>query len=348
MNITFLLLIRIIRFLAGTQGKILAICLLEHIGDIVAAEPIARYARRTYPKAEIVWCIRRPYRELVQFNPNIDRVLVLECLAEWIVLKRLRLFDQVLELHMNLRGCSICKRQLIKTAGNTEITPANFLFFGNLLSMMCQTAGIPILNENPRLYLPVHVARKVDQLILPEHFAVIHASANSGERNWDTDRWFALVDRMVNELKFPVVEVGLAPVIRDGPIAQYRSVCGELSLLETAEVIRRADLFIGVDSGPAHFAHAVETYGIVLIGRVSVFDRYMPYAGNYSDSSNAEVIYANGPASIIPIEAVMQGILRRLRLPSHSLTVRSPHREHVTSRLPEGSTSLENHPLRNP
>ena len=59
------------RFVAGAIGllarvrwardrrPVLAIALLEHIGDIVAAEPIARLARATYPGHRVFWITPR-------------------------------------------------------------------------------------------------------------------------------------------------------------------------------------------------------------------------------------------------------------------------------------------------
>ena len=110
----------------------------------------------------------------------------------------------------------------------------------------------------------------------------------------------------------PILEVGAAPVITgfDGDV--FRSLSGRLSLLETAEVIRRAVLFVGVDSGPAHLANAVGTAGVILLGRLGEFQRYLPYSGGYADGSNAELLYASGPAAELSVDSVMAALLRRL------------------------------------
>jgi ADP-heptose:LPS heptosyltransferase len=77
-----------------------------------------------------------------------------------------------------------------------------------------------------------------------------------------------------------------------------------LSILETAEVIRRASLFIGVDSGPAHMANAMGTPGVVLLGRYEAFDQYMPYTGRFAREEAARVIQWPEPAREIPVDHV--------------------------------------------
>src|SRR5215216_1755308 len=66
----------------ASDRKFIAIAQIEHLGEIVACEPIARYVRQQYPDAHIVWSVRKPYRELIDNNPRIDESLVVHCLTE--------------------------------------------------------------------------------------------------------------------------------------------------------------------------------------------------------------------------------------------------------------------------
>jgi heptosyltransferase III len=77
-------------------------------------------------------------------------------------------------------------------------------------------------------------------------------------------------------------------------------------------VIRRAAVFVGVDSGPAHLANAVGTYGIILLGHYRAYTRYMPYSGAYGDGRNARVLHNDGPASALPVARVLEALAPRL------------------------------------
>jgi heptosyltransferase-3 len=74
------------------------------------------------------------------------------------------------------------------------------------------------------------------------------------------------------------------------------NLCGQLSILETAEVIRRADYFIGLDSGPSHLGNATGTFGIILMGALTTFPSYNPYSGGYGRQENARLVRKEGLA----------------------------------------------------
>ena len=296
---------------AEPRRRLVLVGLVEHFGDIVAAEPVARYLRRRDPESRIVWAVDGRYRELIDSNPHIDEALTVGCLTEWIHLARSGAFDEIVDLQIHGRFCEQCCITLERPPDRRAITLANYYEHGCLLSAFCSVGGLPELTEAPRLYIPDRVRARVDTLDLPEHFVVIHGRSNQEARNWTAEGWQGLAERLPRERGAAVVEVGLRPVIAS-PHAGYRSLCGQLSLLETAEVIRRADLFIGIDSGPAHLANAAGTAGVVLLGEYGPFRRYLPYSGGYADGSRATILYGDGPASTLHVDRVLHAVYGRL------------------------------------
>jgi len=295
----------------GDQRELVGILLLEHFGDIIACEPIVRHVRTLKPNAFIVWGVRGAYRELIESNPLIDETMVLHCLSERLWLARAGLFDQVIDLHLPGRYCSLCRTPAKKTVGCGNITLDNFYAFGGILSAFAQSAGFPPMVEQPRVYLDSVVRARIDALSLPQEFVAIHAISNHSTKDWQPGKWRELIERLHGSCGMCVIELGLVSALENPPDASsYRNLCGKLSLLETAEVIRRASLFVGIDSGPAHFANALGTYGILLLGRHLGFDRYMPFSRPYMDGANCELMYADGLVSEISVERVLEAILR--------------------------------------
>ncbi len=82
--------------------------LIEHFGDIVACEPVARYLRAKYPTAHISWAVQQSYRALVDSNPNIDETIIMFCLTDWIRLYKHGGYDLAFDLHVNYRVCPHC------------------------------------------------------------------------------------------------------------------------------------------------------------------------------------------------------------------------------------------------
>jgi ADP-heptose:LPS heptosyltransferase len=83
-------------------------------------------------------------------------------------------------------------------------------------------------------------------------------------KDWGVEKWSALLDRMSD--KFPehaLVFVGAGDDYPDSEKAGLKwkgdklNLCGKFTPRETAAIIQHAELFIGPDSGPMHFAAAL-------------------------------------------------------------------------------------------
>ena len=275
--------------------------LIEHFGDIVACEPVARHLKQRHGR--VAWAVRPAYREIVDAHPDVDVTIECETLSEWTHLRpSLR---HPVDLHINRRWCDPTGNEFRKDDYGSGIDRTNYYDHGNLLAIACKGAGLPVLTEGPRVYsTPADVAA-VDRLELPERFVVVHCKSNQEKRDWSAEKWRELVAK----LNLPTIEVGLQSVL-GGEIGR---LCGRLSILQTAELIGRAQLFIGIDSGPAHLANAAGTPGVILLGHYNHYRRYLPYSGGYGDGSNATVIHHDGPAADIAVETVLAAAEGRLR-----------------------------------
>ncbi len=293
------------------ERPIVAVMLLENMGDIVACEPVVRYLKEQNPDSFIVWGVKKAYRELIDGNPLIDLTVPVHCLSGRLLLMNSGLFDEVVDLHFFDRYCSLCRRPVKKDHGSSGINLGNYFHYGSLLSAMAQSAGLPSLEEGPKVYIPQHSSEAVDALGLPGEFIVINCTSNADEKGWPKEKWEYLLGEIKKRCSLPVVEVGLKPFI-DRSTGSYFSLCGKLSILESAEVIRRARLFIGIDSGPAHLANAVNTHGIVLMGSYLGFKRYQPFSGFYNCGEHAEIIYSEGSAAEITVERVLAAVEKML------------------------------------
>jgi ADP-heptose:LPS heptosyltransferase len=260
-----------------------------------------------------MWCLRAPYRELVEHNSFVDKVIIVGCLTEWIWLRRSHVLGEIVDLHPRGRLCQRCEVPLNKAEGDPKLSINNYFNFGSLLEALSRSAGLYDLKLTaPRLYMPASTIKLVDSLDLPERFIVFHARSNEVVKDWSDEKWLALLELIRKEHEILTIEVGLAPAFRSGS-PRYRSLCGQTSLLELGEVLRRATLFIGIDSGPAHLANAVGTPGVVLLGHYLSFQRYLPYSGGYADGTLAKLIYADGPVSSVPVSEVYAAVTRLLQ-----------------------------------
>ncbi|WP_428659048.1 glycosyltransferase family 9 protein [Runella sp.] len=277
------------------RKKLVAILRTEHFGDIVAAEPIARQVRALTPNAYIVWIVRPVFKELVERHPEIDKVWAQPSVLRRKLVCESGVFDRVHNLEFWQSNRDPISEHVHKNqvAAQKDITVFNYFEKGNLLTIFQQCAELPIVDDAPRVYIDDADRAQVDTLGLPEKLIVIHCSSNYPTKDWSVENWHKLVNWLMLEKGYYVAEIGLKNVINTTN-SHYLNLCGQFSILQTAEIIRRAQFFIGIDSGPAHLANAVGTYGILLFGRLNNFDSYMPYSGNYQNGKNALFIREPG------------------------------------------------------
>ncbi|MEY4929929.1 MAG: hypothetical protein RI909_653, partial [Bacteroidota bacterium] len=81
------------------------------IGDIVLTTPVIRALKTQLEDAEIHYATKAQYKSILEFNPYIDKLFLLEkSLSELITPLKREKYDYVIDLHHNLRT------QIIKTA----------------------------------------------------------------------------------------------------------------------------------------------------------------------------------------------------------------------------------------
>jgi heptosyltransferase-1 len=113
---------------------------------------------------------------------------------------------------------------------------------------------------------------------------VVGVGASKAPNRWIEPRFGELAARLARELALPVVLTGgadertsaahsIAAAIestggaeRAGGAARVRDLVGRTSLLQLLELLRRARLFIGCDTGPMHLAAAAGTRVLALFG----------------------------------------------------------------------------------
>ncbi len=295
------------------RRELIVVTLIEHFGDIVACEPVVGHLRKNHRRPWLVWVCTPRYAELVRHHPGIDFVATVPCLTSWIIARRFSLGHRHVDLHLNGRSCPVCRRALANHA-NPSVTMANYYDLGSLQEAFTLAAGLPSLNEQPTIHFPGNIDAKLASLGLPRDYVVVHAKSNEAERDWPLDRWPELARKISGKFGLAVIEIGLVSVLTQKSEAKFTNLCGQLSLLETARVIQQARIFIGIDSGPAQLANAVQCPGIILLGKYRTFSNQMPYSGFYRNGG-ATILRTNGGLDLIPVSEITAAVGRSLAHP---------------------------------
>ena len=87
------------------MAKKILIIRFSAIGDIVLTSPIFRCIKEQIPNAEVHFCTKPQYSELVEYNPHIDKVhYVKDSISDLIKELRKEKFDFIADLHNSLRS----------------------------------------------------------------------------------------------------------------------------------------------------------------------------------------------------------------------------------------------------
>ncbi|MHA8107266.1 glycosyltransferase family 9 protein [Aquirufa sp. 5-AUSEE-100C1] len=298
------------------QQPVIGILLAEHLGDIVAAEPIIGELRLKHPKAKIVWIVKASFRSLLENHPQIDVVIDEHSILNSIWLTQHSPFNQFYNLHLsNLRFDSYFHRELINPkADQLDLTMHNYYHRGNLLKGVFDMCEIPYVeSKQPHLYLG-----NDDSLQLPQNYWVIHRKSNGAEREWVDENWHTLIQRILDQYDVTLIEIGISDGLAiDHP--KFISYVGKTSLVSMAKIIQGAKFFIGIDSGPTHIANAFEIPGLILLGDYKDFKNHMPYSGAYENGRAKIYHYPNGLSTEIPFETVWELLSQLKPIPTTQL-----------------------------
>lgn len=278
------------------------IVLIEHLGDIVACEPVSRRIRRLYPDARLTWVTKKAYADVVRFNPHIDEVKTINSIYEWSQLKAsLDSEIIIIDLHFSMRYCSESGYYVFND-NEPAITDDNYYLHGSLLESFTLSARLDKLTDAPQFHFAPD-EQIIEMPDLPEKYVTIHCQSAEDARDWEQNKWIELV-RQLNTREMTVVELGLKPTLNlVGP--HYRD-CTDIHAIQTvAKIIQQSDHFIGIDSALAHIANACEIPSVILLGQYRNFKTYLPYTGYLSRHKDEMIIQHHAPAKEIAVEQVI-------------------------------------------
>lgn len=270
-------------------------------GDVVLTIPLAEALRRASPRAHIAALTIPAAAELLANHPAISEIIRYDkrgsqrglsgasALAQ---LLREKHFDAALIPHRSLRSAAICARAGIPmrvgftTSAGRLLLTHRVPYEGTSHEVqrnLSLALPLGVRHEGaclPSLYPSMADVEAVDAL-LKGWRGVRGASgewvALAPGSIWNTKRWpqerFADVARRLTTVGIAVVLVGgradeelCRQIALSAPSDRVLNAAGRLSLLQSAELIRRCTMLISNDSAPAHLAMAVRVPVIVIFG----------------------------------------------------------------------------------
>ncbi|MGE5472287.1 MAG: glycosyltransferase family 9 protein [Bacteroidota bacterium] len=282
--------------LTAPPRKILLVC-TQRIGDVLLSTPLARSLKAAWPAAQVDYLVLPGTQGILEGNPDIGEVLSFpqrvnlpQKLAQ--IRQIWRRYDLSVAAIPSDRARLFAWAAAPKTVGFTTADEASWLKrhwldlavpFDNLdthtVSMglrLAEAIGIPALSQvrTPAL-APARWQKRRQELGLTGigNYAVIHPNPKFRYKMWESDKWVAFVS-WLRQQGLEVLLTGSGDPAEAAYVEEIaarvpegcRCLAGQLSLAETAELLRPARLFVGPDTAVTHLAAATGIPTLALFG----------------------------------------------------------------------------------
>ncbi len=313
---------------------------LSAIGDIVMASPLIDALQQRYPEAEISWLVQPESASLLRSNPQLTQVHVWDKSA-WSKLRKAggyaELFKTFRAFRRELRGCEFdlvldCQG-LLKSGFLAWITGAKRrIGLGSkegsqwLMTEVIERGGDQDLIGSEYRHLAAHlgcdtssftmrlavddaaISNAADAIKGLQKIAVISPFTTRPQKHWFNDAWIELTG-LLNTQGYTVVMLGgpgdaeAAQLIAEE--TDLTNLVGQTNLPTAVEIIGRAALQIGVDTGLTHMGIAQQ------IPVVALFGSTRPYLK--TDNQAASIIYHDLPCAPCKRQPVCNGSFTCMR-----------------------------------
>ena len=272
------------------------------IGDIVLTTPVIRCLKQQYPDAEVHYVTKKSYETLLENNPHIDKVFVLENgLNKMIKDLQSERYDYVIDLHNNLRTTIIKLRLGVKSFSFDKLNLQKWIlvkFKKNLMPnvhivdrYMNTVESLGVKNDNKGLDYFIPEKDEMPSDWLPENFRNGYAVYAIGGQHETKKLPLNKMIELCQTIKLPLVLIGgkedsiiseqLTINIKNIPIFD---ACGKCNLNQSASIIQNSELVYTHDTGMMHVAAAFKKK------IVSVWGNTVPELGMYPYQTDFEVI----------------------------------------------------------
>lgn len=266
----------------------LCIVRLSALGDVTHAVPVMRAIQRPWPETKIIWVCATVEHELLSVLDGV-RFAVIDKKAGWRGYRDLRRqladekFDIMLQMQTSARAnlAGACVNADIKLGWDkarardfhlrfmTHSIPATkqehqvqgHLSFARTLGLDADEPvwDFPISEEN--------AAFANEMLPAEQRTLMISPCSSHPYRNWLPDRYAAVADYAINKLGMRVVltgspseqEASMGKAIEQSMTNRVINLIGKDTLPQSLALLKRADVVLSPDSGPAHLANALGT-----------------------------------------------------------------------------------------
>jgi ADP-heptose:LPS heptosyltransferase len=279
------------------------------IGDIVLTSPVIRCLKQQLPGSEIHFAVKKTFFAVVKANPYIDKIHLLEVdLKKLTAELKAEKFDYIVDLHQSLRSRYIRRALNVPSAGFPKLNIRKWLLTKFKINIMPDihivdryfkaAAATRIVNDGKGLDYFIPSSDEFDITTLPEGFRASYAAFVIGAKHATKRLPDHKIVSLCKKLDRPVILLGgpedatNAELVAEASGPKVISMCGKISLNQSASLVRQAEVVITHDTGLMHIAAAFRKKII------SIWGNTVPELGMYpympGDEARSMIVEVKG------------------------------------------------------
>ena len=266
------------------------------IGDIVLTSPVVRCLKKQVPGAEIHFLVKPRFKAVVANNPYIDKIHLLQ--DDWnamIAALKAEAFDQVIDLHHNLRTLRVKKALKLPAFSFNKLNIEKFVFVKLKWNVMPQVhivdryletvAHLGVRNDGAGLDYFIAPHEEVQQRDIPASHQAGYIAIVIGASFYTKKMPVYKLQELCAAIPHPIMLLGANDEFDEGEriktvdSVKIYNACGKFSLAESADLVRKAKLVIAHDTGLMHIAAALKKPVIAIWGSTTPSFGMVPYYG---------------------------------------------------------------------
>ncbi|OPX27630.1 MAG: lipopolysaccharide heptosyltransferase II [Candidatus Cloacimonas sp. 4484_140] len=277
------------------------------LGDVLLTTPIIRTFCTHFQNAEIHFLTKKQFAPLLEYNPFIDTLISFDSENESMLQLIIRLqkehYTHIIDLHDKLRSALIkrfvrgkvftykkkhnYRKKLLK---DHELKPISSTV--DLYASVLEKFALSLDEKKLDFFLPENEEAIAASFLSSDKKIIVTISPGTSwhTKQYPTEYYKKLIRNLLDNHDVKIVLLGteqeknLTTELAAVSETKILNLCGRISLIESAVIIKHSDLFISGDCGPMHIAAAFE------VPQIAIFGPTHPKLGFAPLNPNAKVL----------------------------------------------------------
>lgn len=252
------------------------------LGDVILATPVIEKVKASWPNSEVDFLLRKGNESLLKGHPLLRRVVIRnkqegKWKSLWKILKLVRTerYDLVINLHRFLSSGLIAGFSKGKHICGFDKNPVSWRFHHRVKHLISES-GTPVHETQRNLSVIAHLTddgpapvrlypsdRDFARAAVAADYVCIAPTSVWFSKQWPADKWIELIQTLPTSMEVHLLGAP-ADTAACGRIAtacagyKVHNRAGQLTLLESAALMRSAKMNYVNDSAPMHLASSMD------------------------------------------------------------------------------------------